>query len=552
MKKSDQIPPDDRNRLEASIESLQSRIEHLEAKMAVLESSPLRRYIVKEEVNQVEEGDVEETRKGFESSFGEHGFAWISSIILIFFVVFLMVLFQRNSGSLAATVSGLVATGGVFLLTMLLRKRFTEQVERIQTGILMLLYYIALRLHFFSGDPLVKSLPLSLMIMAIPVVIQFIYALRKKSQFLTGIGLIMLVGAGLLSDVTGVILFAGALTTGLSILMLWRKNWTQQVYFALFLVYLNHLLWLFSNPVGGHSFVIREAPGFNLFFLFTYGILFSIGSILLYKKEQPVSFSISTTIWNALLFSMILILEMAAFYKTSYMLTFAVIAVCSLGYSALLQLKGKHPFITSFYACVSFIAISITIYGYAGLPQSYLWLALQSLLVVSVALWFRSRIIVWVNTLLFAGMLLFYLVKSPSLDSVNFTFAIVALLTARFLYWKKERLGIQTEVMRNIFLIAAFFMTLLSLYKAVPARFITLSWVGAAALYFILSILIRNIKYRYLAIGILIVAIGYLFLIDLKNMEIGFRVVALLIIALISLVGSLFYTNLKRKKKSGP
>jgi len=345
-------------------------------------------------------------------------------------------------------------------------------------------------------------------------------------------------------------MFSGAVTTGLSIVLLWRNNWSQQVFFALFLVYLNHLLWLFGNPAGGNAFVIREAAGFNLFFLFSYGILFSIGSILLHKKEQPVSFSISTTIWNALFFSMILALEVTAFYKENYMLIFAVIALCSLGYSALLQLKGKHQFITAFYACVSFIAISITIYGYAGLPQSYLWLALQSLLVVSIALWFRSQIIVWVNTLLFVGMLLFYLIISPSLDTVNFIFAFVALLTARFLNWKKERLTLKTEALRNIYLLAAFFMLLFSLYKAIPKQFITLSWVGAAAFYFILSILLRNIKYRYMATGTLILAILYLFLIDLKNMEIGFRVVAFLIVAVISLAGSLYYTNLKVKKKS--
>jgi hypothetical protein len=433
---------------------------------------------------------------------------------------------------------------------LLLRKRFPGQVDRIHTGILLLLYYISLRLHFFTDEPLIKSLPVSLFILAIPVVIQFVYALKRKSQFLTGIGLMMLTGAGLFSGLTGVILFTGTVTTGLSIILLWRNNWSQQVYFALFVVYLSHLLWLFSDPVAGNTFVMREAAGINLIFLFTYGILFSIGSILLYKKELPVSFSISVTLWNAFLFSMILVLEVAAFYKTSYMLIFGAISVCSLGYSSLLKLKGKHPFITAFYACISFIALSIMIYGYAGLPKSYLWLALQSLLVVSVALWFRSRIIVWVNTLLFTGMMLFYLANSPSLDSVNFTLAIVALLTARFLWWKKERLTLQTDLLRNIFLLAAFLMTLIALYKAVPKQFITLSWVGAAALYFILSILIKNVKYRYLAIGILIVAIVYLFLIDLKNMGIGFRVVALLIIAMISLVGSLFYTNLKAKKKS--
>lgn len=550
MKKSDQIPPDDLNRLHDTIESLQSRVEKLEAKMVVLESSPIMRYMVKDEEDEIADSDGEEIRKGLESTIGEHGFAWIGSIILIFFVVFLMVLFQKTSGSLAATISGLAATGGVYLLTLLLRRRFSGQVNRINTGIVILIYYISLRLHFFTDDPLIASLPLSLFILAVPIAIQFVYALRKKSQFLTGIGLVMLIAAGLFSDVTGVIMFAGTATTVLSIILLWRNNWSQQVYFALFLVYLNHLLWLFGNPTGGNVFVIREAAGINLFFLFTYGILFSAGSILLHKKEQPASFSISTTIWNALFFSTILALEVAVFYKVNYMLIFAVIAVCSLGYSALLKLKGKHSFITAFYACVSFIALSITIYGYAGLPESYLWLALQSLLVVSVALWFRSQIIVWVNTLLFVGLMIFYLVKPPSLDSVNFIFAFVALLTARFLNWKKERLTLKTEALRNIYLLSAFFMMLFSLYKVVPKQFVALSWVGAAALYFILSILIRNIKYRYMAIGTLIVAILYLVLIDMKNMEVGFRVVAFLIVAVISLAGSLYYTNLKVKKKA--
>jgi hypothetical protein len=534
--------------LHDSIELLQNRLEKMEAKMAVLESSPLRRYLERTE-DDLDEVEVEDSGKGIESTIGEDGFAWISSIIGIFFVVFLMVLFQKNSGSLAATVSGLVATGGMFLLSLLLRKRFSGQVHRIHTGILLLLYYIAVRVHFFTNDPLISSLPLSMILLAVPVIIQFVYALKRSSQFLTGIGLIMLIGAGWFSDVTGIILFAGAAATVLSIMLLWRNNWSKQVYFALFLVYLNHLLWLFGNPAGGHSFIIRDSPGVNLFFLFLYGISFSIGSILLHKKEQPVSFSISTTIWNAMLFAMILALEVSAFYKNSYMPIFAVITVCSLGYSALLQFMGKHLFITSFYACVSFIALSIAIYGYAGLPQSYLWLALQSLLVVSIALWFRSKLIVWVNTILFVGLMVTYLVISPSLNSVNFTFALVALLTARFLYWKKERLTLNSDAMRNIYLVAAFFMVLLSLYKAVPRQIITLSWVGAAAVYFILSILIHNIKYRYLAIGTLIVAVIYLLLIDMKHMEVGLRVVAFLIVAVISLVGSLYYTNLRAKKK---
>jgi len=138
MKETDQIPPDDLSRMQSSIDSLQSRIELLESKMASLESSSLSRYITNDEQAEVTDPDEGETRKGIESIIGEDGFAWISSIILIFFVVFLMVLFQKTSGSLAATISGLAATGGVYLLTLLLRKRFSGQVNRINTGILCL------------------------------------------------------------------------------------------------------------------------------------------------------------------------------------------------------------------------------------------------------------------------------------------------------------------------------------------------------------------------------------------------------------------------------
>ena len=49
MNKTDRIPPDDLNRLQDSIDLLQSRIGQLEAKMAALESSPLRRYLENDE-----------------------------------------------------------------------------------------------------------------------------------------------------------------------------------------------------------------------------------------------------------------------------------------------------------------------------------------------------------------------------------------------------------------------------------------------------------------------------------------------------------------------
>ena len=69
---------------------------------------------------------------------------------------------------------------------------------------------------------------------------------------------------------------------------------------------------------------------------------------------------------------------------------------------------------------------------------------------------------------------------------------------------------------------------------------------------FILSVLIRNMKYRWLAIITMVVTVFYLFLVDLSNISLGYRIVALMFISAISLGISMFYSNRQRDKKEEP
>jgi hypothetical protein len=147
------------------------------------------------------------------------------------------------------------------------------------------------------------------------------------------------------------------------------------------------------------------------------------------------------------------------------------------------------------------------------------------------------------------GILMIYLVSSHPVDRISFCFAIVAFATARILNLKKERLTLKTDLMRNIYLAALFFTMLFAFYHAVPGRYITLSWTAVAAGYFLLSFLLRNIKYRWMAIATLLVTVVYLFLVDLANLSIGYRVVAFLFLAVISISASLYYTRRMKKKR---
>jgi hypothetical protein len=92
-------------------------------------------------------------------------------------------------------------------------------------------------------------------------------------------------------------------------------------------------------------------------------------------------------------------------------------------------------------------------------------------------------------------------------------------------------------------------MGLYTLYHLAPKQYITLSWTLLAVTYFLLGLLIKIVKYRYLALGTMVAAALYLFIVDLARIELVFRVVALLFLALISIGLSFYYTK-KLKKKS--
>jgi hypothetical protein len=195
------------------------------------------------------------------------------------------------------------------------------------------------------------------------------------------------------------------------------------------------------------------------------------------------------------------------------------------------------------------MAMSIALYGLVGLPKVYLLLSVQSLIVVSMALWFRNRLIIVMNSLLFLTILIVYLLSAKPVDSVSICFVLIALISARIINWKKSRLQIKTDMIRNLYMIEGFFMMLFALLHVVPKQFVTFSWTMAALLYFIISLILKNIKYRYMALGTMICAAFYLFIIDLARIELIYRVLALLFLAAISIGISIYYTN--HVKKAG-
>jgi len=374
------------------------------------------------------------------------------------------------------------------------------------------------------------------------------HALKKQSELRAALAITFCIATAIFTDavyLTFPILIITAITT---LVLFNTKLWWRLHIYSLFMVYLSQLLWLIGNPLMGHKFGLVESSETSLFFVFGYAIIYVLSIYIPKAKLESNIILISITIWNALAFSLLMLAIIPKYYADTYILIFTGIALFCLLLSISLKKQAVRDFAPATYACFGFMALSIAIYGYAGLPNAYLLLVLESFLVVSMALWFRSKIIVVANAFLFVFILLAYLVTSDSIDSVNFAIAFTALATARILNWRKERLTLKGEIYRNTYLLIGCLMLLYSLNNILPSNYVTLAWTAIAFAFFFLSILLHNLKYRYLSILTIAVTAAHLFFIDLGQMEIGYRVVAFIVFAVISLGLSLYYTKRMKNK----
>jgi hypothetical protein len=491
---------------------------------------------------------VDETT--IESNILEYGLSWIGSIVLLFGIGFLMMFIQKQANAYVSSLIGYISVAGVYFLSRYLKESHGHLSFMLNIGTHLLLFYVTLRLFFFTNPPVIPVKEVVVMLLIIAAGFQVYRAVMLKSELIASIAVILLLLTASFCDMTHETLPLLTLSAAASFFLFYKYGWWRQMTAAIILVYLFHILWMLGNPLMGHAVSGISAPQQNLLYLFSYGVIFSLVPLVSQDSGFKTSVYTSSVLINGGFFFMVLLLDVLMFYMKSYSGIFAGIFLACLAWSIFLKFRTGRVFDPAFYAIFSFLALSAAVYGYTGLPGAYLLLSLQSLLVVSWALWFRSQFIVVVNTVLFVGMLLVYLVSGTYPDKVNFTFAITAFLTARLINWQKMRLELKTEIYRNVYLLSLFFTFAFAIYHAVPSQYVTPAWTGIAILYFILSLILKNTKYRWMAIAMLLVTAVYLFVVDLAHMETGYRVIAFLFLAVVLFGTSIYFTKFLRKKKA--
>lgn len=518
--------------------------EHLEIEEGLdSESGSIRQYRKEADAADAEEED------GIEFKIGQFGLAWLGSIVILIGIAFSMTYTYSKGYSVLPSLLGYLAAAGFWLVAHRWRESLPHLSKMLKLVSFLLLYYTSLRLHYFAEVPLIGSKLISTLLIVAVIIVQIYFAMREQSELLTGFALLTGFTTALFIDSTHITLPFIVTCSGISVILFMQRSWARQMIATLVLAYAGLLLWLLNNPLMGHPLQAVSSHQYNFVYLFAIAALYSLPTIRTYKAAHLSSTVVALTLLNGGGFSVLGLIEVVAFFQNNFVWVSLAVALFFLGFSMLQWQRTHRQFEPAFYACFGFMALTIAVFGYTKIPFAYFWLSLQSLLVVSMALWYRSKIIVVVNTFIYASILLAYLVTSPSVDMVNLSLALTALASARVMNWKKERLTLRTEMLRNIYLVSAFFVVLYGLHRAVPQEYVTVSWTLAAIVYFALSLLLSSIKYRYMAILTIIAAVIYLFVVDLARLEAGYRVIAFISLGLILLAVSLFYTKFRHRLK---
>ena len=537
---------------EDELEKIESRLKSLEIRLARLESASVvpesKKMNSSEEPVQasdlsVNTESINGEEKGLESQIGQFGLAWLGNIVLLIGIIFLTQDLMIHGFRFLSVIFGYLAAALIFFLSNYLKETNAHLSYMFKMNAQVLLFYLTLRLHFFSATPILAGKTVSLMLLLILIVLQGYLSIRDKSQAFAILFVLFALTTGIVCDAAFFLMPLVAIAAGGSVYYYYRFKWAPLLIVTIILSYISAFLWLLGNPILGHPLKLIAELHSGVICFFGLGAVYSVTLLFRNPDKSEDDFLKGVTFVNGILYSLLLIFIVMGFFSKNYVVLFSVLTVCCLAYSIVLHSRYKWNFASAFYALYGFMAMSMAFHGLLGFPRVYLLLAVQSLVVVSMALWFRNRLIVVMNSLLFVIIMITYLVSSKSINDVNYSFALISLVSARIINWKKSRLQIETDLIRNLYMIEGFLIMLLALFHSVPKQFITFSWSILALIYFLVSLILKNIKYRYMALGTMICSAFYLFIVDLARIELIYRILALLFLAAISIGISIYYAN---------
>jgi hypothetical protein len=238
-------------------------------------------------------------------------------------------------------------------------------------------------------------------------------------------------------------------------------------------------------------------------------------------------------------------------YREVFIAANAAASLLLLGIAVIFWVREQSRGTTFIYAMTGYAALNMALIKAFPVPDLFVWLSAQSLLVVTTAIWFRSRFIIIANFLIYLVVVACYMALVKQETGISLVFGVVALTSARILHWKKDRLELKTELMRNAYLATAFVVFPYALYHLVTRTWVAVSWVGLALFYYLMNLLTESRKYRWLGHNTLLLTVVYILVVGVARLEGAQRIMSFLLLGTVLLVVSVIFSIVRNRSQRG-
>lgn len=532
------------------LKSLDERISKIEQKLQISNNYDALELSETNITETIVELSSEEKEDRLEFQIGQFWFAKLGILIFFIGIAFLMSFPFKHIPVIVDIIFGYAFSVAVYFISKHWRETYSYLSDYLLGGGLFLFYYTTLRMNFFGHDILISETSIEVALLSITVAIILFISINRKSNYLILLSLILGYVTALVSDNPYSIFGFLTLLSFLAVYFKLKFNWNAFIFTGIILTYFSHFLWFMNNPVLGNNLQPVSEPSINLLFLLIYSIIFAAGARLRkepFPEDTPVILgSILSAGGCYSLFFLITFVtrdSSSSFYHLLASIVFITIAI-------IFWQKEQSKFSTFIYAMLGYFALTVAIVYEVKSPGFFILLCWQSIIVLSTAIWFRSKYIVLANFVIYILIFITYLILEGKLSGTSLSFGIVALLSARILNWKKDRLELTTEQMRNAYLLTALGIIPYALYHAMPAGWASVSWIVVAIIYYALSVILKSKKYRWMALATLGLTVGYVFIIGITNEDFTYKIISFLALGFVMLIISVLYTKKKKKGTS--
>lgn len=492
-------------------------------------------------------GDGATMNEEFELELGQHWFALGGIAGLTAGFAFLLSLPHPTLPSFAPALGGAMVCAGLLVGAKFVPAAWTRVADYLVAAAMTLLAFSTLRLCFMGATPAIPptSPALPLLLLATSAV-NLLLARRRHSGWLLGVALTISSVAALASGSALLVLATVTATALVGVLAARQNERTGVVLLALALTSVTYLLWASGNPLRGTGVHFVASPPFAPAW-FALLIVALGGSALVRRGATDDLLSNAAAALTCTLGYGTFLLHTGAAFPASFAWAHGLAAVALIGLAAAYFVRAGSRVATFLYAMTGYLALSFALMKRSSAPTVFIWLSLESVVVVATAIWFRSRFIVVANFFMFVLIVAGYMLLSSRETGISLCFGLVALATARILNWQQHRLELKTELMRNTYLASAFVLFPYAAAHLVPARYVALLWTALAGMYYLLNLGMQNQKYRWMGHGTLVLATFYAAWVGVSRLEPLYRVLTFLVLGAALLSVSLILTRTRRR-----